>query len=393
MEDALELAAATAAAAVASAAPATQEQSSANYSDCEWALKELEDSLNRFKKAEQQFHEKSEELKRKEEEYEKKSRDNAAEATKNFSEQTIKFLPHVTDKDRFLKELPAKLQERVQEIAAELKTTQEDVLVCFFADLSSQGAPTASVREEIDLRASVICGKRGLAIIMASDTPSAKGRPTPKKAPRGAAAAADAADGAPPGALEGLPAVESSNQEYKDQAQVKRLLSKDFANLFSMGGSDESRYCEPVAFRREGKTDFRAMAILPAENSPWLALQLISSHSLSAGSEPAQFVDAGAGAASKARKGEIAIVPARNLSNKTLRHQRGTAMFKNLFDDIDRAVQTHAAATKHKAAALWVNLYCWVGDDVEANACLPCARVLFDCLFVCLFVCACGCRE
>ena len=386
VEDALELAT-TMAAAPAETGTGTEGNketaSSANMSDCDWAIRELEDSLKRFSITNNNFALRGEELKRKEAEYDAKARSNAAEATKNFSEKAVKFMPHVLDKDRFLKELPAILQDRVQEISVDLNTSPENVLVCFFADLTSQGAPTISVREEIDVRASVVCGKAGLAIIMASDTPSTKGRPTPKKASRGSAVgapavgavAAAAADGAPPLALEGLPAVDSSNQEYKDRAQTERFLSKDFANLFNMGGSTEDRYCEPVVFKRSSKHDLRALAILPSDNSPWQATKLISTLSLPAGDEPSQFVDAGPGAAGKARRGEITWVSSRSLSSKLLRYQRGTAIFKNLFDDLARAVEAHAQQTQRKTTALWVNLYSWVGDDAEASACQPCVAL------------------
>lgn len=262
VEDALELAT-TMAAAPAETGTGTEGNketaSSANMSDCDWAIRELEDLLKRFSVANNNFALRGEELKRKEAEYDAKARSNAAEATKNFSEKVVKFMPHVLDKDRFLKELPAILQDRVQEISVDMNTSPENVLVCFFADLTSQGAPTISVREEIDVRASVVCGKAGLAIIMASDTPSTKGRPTPKKASRGSAVgapavgavAAAAADGAPPVALEGRPAgipvIRSTKTGHRRSAFCPKTLRTCSAWAAPQRTGIASRWCSSGA--------------------------------------------------------------------------------------------------------------------------------------------------
>ncbi len=280
IEDAQELHASAAASAIVSAEQGPEKESPANMNDSEWVLVELQDSLGRFSKRQAKFEELDQELKREEDKHESACKANANAATENFLNTYVHFPPHVLDKDRFLKELPSLVEDQVEKITKLLGNAADDVIIAFFADLSSFGTATASVREEVEMQANVACGKKGLALIMASETPSGRGRPTPKKSAR-QAASADA--GAPPSALQGLPAAESNYQDYKDKAQLRRLLSKDFQQLFSLGGGTEERYAEPVSFKRANKHDARAMAILPAANSPWLAMSLINNLSLHTG--------------------------------------------------------------------------------------------------------------
>ena len=158
-------------------------ESSTNTSDCDWLLSELEQSLRRFQKGQEMLQAKQAELQRAEDEHLSKARANAASATARFMERYTQFLPHTADQDKLPKELPAKLELRVAEVTKFLGCSTDEVLVVFFADLARFGTATASVRDDVEMKANMVCGAKGISIILAAETPSAKGRPTPNKKP------------------------------------------------------------------------------------------------------------------------------------------------------------------------------------------------------------------
>ncbi len=233
-------------------------------------------------------------------------------------------------------------------------------------DLCSLGSTTAAVRDEVERRGNIVCGSKGMATVLVSEVPSGKGRPTPPK--RQGAASATSANGATPFAfpsLEGLPAAESAYQEYKDKGELKRLLAADYSKLLSMG-QVEGRYAEPVSFRFSNRPTARAVCIVPATNSPWMQMELVKQDELSVGGAPNSFVDMSASATAKARAGEVVFKGANALTNKNLRHQRGDGFYKAYFDDLAKAGAAVVENATRGAPVLYVSLYFWAGDDLDA---------------------------
>ena len=77
-------------------------------------------------------------------------------------------------------EFPSLLQRRAEEVAQH-EGPDTQVLLSFLQDLNADGAATKPVLDELEQRANAVCGTDGLAIIIASDTPTGKGRAIPGK--------------------------------------------------------------------------------------------------------------------------------------------------------------------------------------------------------------------
>jgi hypothetical protein len=79
-------------------------------------------------------------------------------------------------------------------------------------------------------------------------------------------------------------------------------------------------------------------------------------------------VDLGAGAAAKARKGEIAFLTPGLSNHHAGRNQRGTSFFTNLFDDLAGTADALGRETNRKHPILFVDLSAWGGDSPSAPA-------------------------
>ena len=92
-----------------------------------------------------------------------------------------RFVQHmaVVPQPKHKGELLVKVSARVEEVCQHEKISKDHVLIAFFIDLTAFGATTAPIRQDAENLSRVVCGAHGLAIILASDTPSNKGRPRP----------------------------------------------------------------------------------------------------------------------------------------------------------------------------------------------------------------------
>ena len=234
---------------------------------------------------------------------------------------------------------------------------------------SATGSPTAPTLDFCGSACSTITGAGGLSIIIRSDTPSGKGR-TKKKIvteSAGEPAPVEAGDSADrPAGSEELPAAPSDFHEYRDMAQLRSLLVKDFARLLKLGDSWDGRFPQPVNFRFKGQPNVQAVCVQPAAKMVWQAMKLIADWELSDIEPTDQYVELGAGSAGAARKGEIHFKKLRALSNKNCRFQRGTNFFLHLFKDLAAASNKLAAEDGRRHPILFVDGSCWGGDSMEA---------------------------
>jgi hypothetical protein len=237
----------------------------------------------------------------------------------------------------------------------------------FLQELSSMGAVSGSIRDDMEIKANIICGAVGLATIVASDIPSGRGRPQlsqRRQTASGVATTSSSEGGFVKSVLQGLPAAEATYQEYKGEAEVKQLLAADYNKLLAIG-TMEKRYGESVAFKYNGKAAARAVCVLPSNNNPWLSMQLVSKLHLPTGDAPTMFADLSSGAVQKARRGEV-IFKAAHSSNKSARSQKGTAFFTALFNDLAKAAEGWKEEICKPVAVLYVDLHCWAGDSMAA---------------------------
>ena len=167
-------------------------------------------------------------------------------------------------------------------------------------DLTSFGAVTVAVRETVENQSSLCCGAAGLAIILASDTPSNKGRPRvaqPKESNQTVPKLVDASS-----VLGDLPSAPADYQQYKDKGEIKKLLSQDYQKLLALGNV-QGRYAEPCFFIFSERSCAKGVGIQPSRNSPWLHRDCLSKGNLFVGDPPTKFVEAGIAAGPLARRG------------------------------------------------------------------------------------------
>lgn len=156
---------------------------------------------------------KRQQLERAEKAFQTKARSNAAAATNALLDKVAPLMPHVPDRERFVRELPAALQKRVAEVAAAAGCSAQNVLCNLFVDSTALGAVSATTRTEVEALMAQVCGSAGLATVVASDVPANKGRPGVASA-AGCAAASASGEGL---ALVGLPPAPASYDVYKDR--------------------------------------------------------------------------------------------------------------------------------------------------------------------------------
>ena len=316
---------------------------SASLNDGEWVLRELEHNLAKFKQTEAAFALKKDELAKAEAIYNSKARANADSATSGFCESVVQLIPFIADNDKLMTELAPKIETRRKQVATMVSCPVANVLVNLLVDLSALGATTASIRDDIERKGSIVCGNEGLATVLASDIPSGKGRP---KAKAKTAAAAAVPTGAAASALQGLPAAESAYQEYKDKGEVKQLLAADYTKLLALACTSD-RYAQPVTWRFTNKAAVRGVCIVSANNNPWMKMDRLNYSTLTVGAAPTTFVDLSTSAVDKARQVKVAMKSSNALSNVNFRCQRGLAAHLAYFQDLVKAGESLAEECMH----------------------------------------------
>ena len=135
---------------------------SASLNDGEWVLRELEHNLAKFKQTEAAFTLKKDELAKAEALYNSKARANADSATSGFCESVVQLIPFIADNDKLMTELAPKIETRRKQVATIVSCPVANVLVNLLVDLSALGATTASIRDDIERKASIVCGNEGV---------------------------------------------------------------------------------------------------------------------------------------------------------------------------------------------------------------------------------------
>ncbi len=92
----------------------------------------MDHSLARFQKAQAAFLLKKDQLAQAEAQHEATARSNSASATLGFLDKFITMMPFVAHAEQVERQLPAKLQERVAEVAKFEGCSESAVLVNFF---------------------------------------------------------------------------------------------------------------------------------------------------------------------------------------------------------------------------------------------------------------------
>ena len=136
----------------------------------------------------------------------------------------------------------------------------------------------------------IVTGAKGLGLLVASETPSAKGRTnkaSPYKALPSTAGSGDTlalndgVEGTAPSLVqppESLPAAPSEFHLYADRGLVRSLLVNDYQKLLKIGVSVEGRYGDPMTFRVKQRPGVRAVSIQPAANCLWQHTKMLRDH-------------------------------------------------------------------------------------------------------------------
>ena len=337
--------------------------STSAMSDAAWFMAEMRHDISKFKKLKAEAEVAAGQLEGLEREHRGKVNSNVEQATKAFTSRCLELLPHKTDDSAIVSLLTSCIETKCQEIATHYGISSDQVLRVGFYDLGSCGAVSAPILSFVELTMPIITGNRGLGLVLASDTPSGKGRTQVKPAKAKAKSEAGSADGS--GATS-LPAAPSEYHVYADRGATRAMLVKDFKQVMQLFNDQSERYNEPVIFKQLGKPGARAVAVQPAANSTWQHMDLMSELQLTNMPAAEKVVDHASGAAAKARKeGRVELKSPGSAVHHQSRSQRGTGFFKHVYNDLQKAADCLTREDGKKHPILFVDMTVWGGDSVH----------------------------
>ena len=163
------------------------------------------------------------------------------------------------------------------------------------------------------------------------------------------------------------PTVPSDFRASMARGGVVAQLVAHFAKLCALG-SQGKRFGQPIVLRFKGTRTVKGVGVQPIADSIWQATSMFGAGELADIAPPKEVVDLVAGAAAKARKGDVAVVALDVVKHPHCQYRRGTDIFVKIFDHAESACETFSKRDGKPHPALFLDSTSWGGDSICAAA-------------------------